>query len=423
MSREPLGRWRPRGFSAPGLGEPALDRILYEHALLGLRVQVVVRLTLAVFMTLVVALDPPAHLLVPTWAVVGAYVVWAVASIVPARRAGRRTLYWAWLALLVDLVALTTVASFAAASDATSWTSDVLLTGFALLPMAAATQLRPAVCAAIAVPTALVFFITSAAARTANGEPWSSVVLHTMVIAGLGLAAVLLSRVARSRVLTIAVLARERAQLLEDALRVEARERQALAEALHDGALQYVLGARAEMDAVRRGDPVAIDRVEIALAESGRLLRSTLTALNPAVLEHHGLAVAVTELARTTQASSGVTVLVDAAAWPDGPTPVDRLLFASARELLTNVVKHARAHRVELTLEHTDGQARLIVVDDGVGVTDDDVSGERLDAQMATGHLGLASRRVRLAAAGGSLTVRARPGGGTVAIATVPTDR
>ncbi|WHU49610.1 hypothetical protein QNM97_11825 [Gordonia sp. L191] len=119
MSREPLGRWRPRGFSAPGLGEPALDRILYEHALLGLRVQVVVRLTLAVFTTLVVALDPPAHLLVPTWAVVGAYVVWAVASIVPARRAGRRTLYWAWLALLVDLVALTTVASFAAASDAT----------------------------------------------------------------------------------------------------------------------------------------------------------------------------------------------------------------------------------------------------------------------------------------------------------------
>ncbi len=116
-------------------------------------------------------------------------------------------------------------------------------------------------------------------------------------------------------------------------------------------------------------------------------------------------------------------MLVDAAAWPDGPTPVDRLLFASARELLTNVVKHARAHRVELTLEHTDGQARLIVVDDGVGVSEDDVSGERLEAQMATGHLGLASRRVRLAAAGRSLMLRARPGGGTVAIATVPTDR
>ncbi|MGC4932418.1 sensor histidine kinase [Gordonia sp. DT30] len=420
MSRRRISRAGFTAWGFSGSGEPALDRILYQHALLGLRVQVVLRLTLTVFLVLVVALDPPAQLRAPIWAVVGAYLAWALASIAPARRAARRTLRWAWLALLVDLLALTAVAVLAARSDQTSWTSDVLLTGFAFIPMAAATQLRPAVCAAIAVPTTLVFLLTSAAARSANGEPWSSVLLHTLVIAGLGAGSILLSAVARSRVLTIATLARERSELLDDAVRIEARERRELAEALHDGALQFVLAARAEMDAVRRGEPVAIDRVDTALAQSGRLLRSTLAALNPAVLERHGLSTAITELARATESSSDLSILVDTAAWPDHPTAADALLFAAARELLGNVVRHARARHVEMTLEHADGQARLVVVDDGIGITDDDVSQQSLDARMANGHLGLASRRVRLAVAGGSLSVRPRTGSGTVAVATVP---
>ncbi|WP_396265479.1 sensor histidine kinase [Gordonia bronchialis] len=286
--------------------------------------------------------------------------------------------------------------------------------------MIAATQLRPWVCAVIAVPTVIVFFLASAAARPANGEPWSSAVLHTGVIATLGLGSVLLSRLQRSRVATIGSLAADRSRLLAETLRIEDRERRDLAESLHDGAMQYVLAARHALADVRRGDdPEALARLDAALTESGRMLRSTLTTLNPAVLDHHGLGVALTELGASAVGQHGPRVAVDTAGWVgDTPTPVDALLYATARELLANVLKHAHAERVEMTAEYTGGQARLVVLDEGTGFTEDDAL--RIPERLAQGHLGLASRRVRLEAAGGSLTVGARPGGGTVAVATVP---
>ncbi|MEZ5211088.1 sensor histidine kinase [Gordonia sp. (in: high G+C Gram-positive bacteria)] len=399
---------------------PEIDRIHADHALLGMRVQVVLRLFLAVFLVLAVLFDPPASWAALIWTVVGCYLVWAVATVFPARHPGPRTLRWAWSALFVDLAAVTAVAVLAAYSDTISWTSDVLLTGFALIPMAAATQLRPAICAAVAIPATVVFFGASVAARPANGEPWSLVLLHTLVIGGLAVGAIGISRLQRSRVETIAGLAADRARLLDDVLSVDRRARRDLAEALHDGVLQYVLSARGELGAVGRGDSAAADRVDEALRESSGLLRSTLTSLHPAVLEQHGLAVALGDLATST-AAPGLVVIVDTAAWPPGPSPIDEVLYATARELLTNVVKHARARRVEMTLEvDDDGGARLVVVDDGVGMPAEQVRPERLAARLAEGHLGLSSRRVRLAAVGGTLSFAERTGGGTVAIAALP---
>ena len=72
-----------------------------------------------------------------------------------AVRGDETTVRLLWLAAFGDLVALTAVAILASRSDAISWTSDVLLTGFAVIPMIAATQLRPWVCAVIAVPTVI----------------------------------------------------------------------------------------------------------------------------------------------------------------------------------------------------------------------------------------------------------------------------
>lgn len=405
-----------REITAPG----PVRSILVDHALRGLRIQVLLRVILAAFVVAVVAFDPPAGYLTATWIVTGAYLAWSALTVVLAVRGDETTVRLLWLAAFGDLVALTAVAILASRSDAISWTSDVLLTGFAVIPMIAATQLRPWVCAVIAVPTVIVFFLASAAARPANGEPWSSVVLHTGVIATLGLGSVLLSRLQRSRVATIGSLAADRSRLLAETLRIEDRERRDLAESLHDGAMQYVLAARHALTDVRRGDdPEALARLDAALTESGRMLRSTLTTLNPAVLDHHGLGVALTELGASAVGRHGPRVAVDTAGWVgDTSTPVDALLYATARELLANVLKHAHAERVEMTVEYTCGQARLVVLDDGTGFAEDDAL--RIPERLAQGHLGLASRRVRLEAAGGSLTVGARPGGGTVAVATVP---
>ena len=97
---------------------------------------------------------------------------------------------------------------------------------------------------------------------------------------------------------TIGRLAQARSGLLAELTGLEERERRALSEHLHDGALQYVLAARFDLDDAREtGDPAAFDRLEQALAESTRLLRSTVAELHPAVLARAGLPSALRDLA------------------------------------------------------------------------------------------------------------------------------
>ena len=78
------------------------------------------------------------------------------------------------------------------------------------------------------------------------------------------------------------------------------------------------------------------------------------------------------------------------------------LLFTSARELVTNVVKHANARRLDLRLSLRGDRAELVVADDGLGLADG-----VLATRLAEGHIGLESYRVRLEAATADWTRRA----------------
>jgi two-component system, NarL family, sensor kinase len=398
--------------------EQRIDTILIDHALQGIRIQVLLRLLLSVFVILSVVLEPPVYSAGICIAIAAVYVAWCVLGAVVAPRGGLLAIRFSWLTLFVDLLALVAVTAVASQSDQISWTADVLVVGFAIVPMIAAIGMRPAVCAAVVVPTVVVYFVANVIARVPNGRPWSVIVLSTLVMASLALGAVLLSHLQRSRVVTIGSLAAERSRLLDEVMQIEQRERRDLAEHLHDGALQYVLAARQELASLADGppDPVVVTRIDEALRESARLLRSTLGELHPAVLEQAGLAVALTDLAESFEQRGAFAISVDTVGWPDDlRTTVDSALFATARELLTNVVKHARAMTVQLTAEVDEGRARVVVIDDGVGVDE-----EHLRSRVAGGHIGLASRRVRLEGQGGALVIRRHPAGGTVAIAEVP---
>jgi two-component system, NarL family, sensor kinase len=70
---------------------------------------------------------------------------------------------------------------------------------------------------------------------------------------------------------------------------------------------------------------------------------------------------------------------------------------------------------VHIDLSWPDGVARLMITDDGRGIRPG-----AIEQQLAEGHIGLTSRRVRLEAAGGSMTVRAAGPVGTVAEVEVP---
>ncbi len=395
---------------------PELRALLVEHAGRGFRVQAIVRGVLAIFVALTVVFVPPAGARLAALLIAVAYCVWAVAVYVAVRVDDERVLRLNWIALIGDVVALGLVTLTAASADNVSWTGDLLLVGFFLVPVLAAVQLRVWVAVTAAVPNLAVFLACSAIARQAEDQPWSYVLLRVLALAGLSVGCVLLVRVQGSRVLAIGNTVTHRGALLAELLETETRERAELSDDLHDGALQYILSARQELDDLPPDtDPAVRARLSAALTEAGGMLRSQVSRLTPAILDQAGLAAAIRRLVDDAAARGRFTGELDATGWPDGPTVVDRLLFDCARELLANVVKHAGARSVTVTLARTVSGATLVVADDGSGI-----DAGRLDRRLQAGHIGLATRRIRVEAAGGHLAVSRTTGGGTTVSVSVP---
>jgi signal transduction histidine kinase len=95
------------------------------------------------------------------------------------------------------------------------------------------------------------------------------------------------------------------------------------------------------------------------------------------------------------------------------PKPLDGevrvVLFTAVRELLANVAKHAKAHRVGVSLRKEGEKIRICVEDDGVGF-----NLSEMGSYMArTGGFGLFSIRERLSHCAGNLEIDSRVGTGT----------
>jgi two-component system, NarL family, sensor kinase len=396
----------------------AATSVLIEHAFRGARIQRILRLLLGLFFVAVLIFQPPDQHLALCWLVVICYALWSLAVGALIRAGGVRSLHYAWLALFVDVVTVAALTLIADSSAQQSWAPYLLINGFFLVPVIAAAQLNPWISAIVAVPAVLVYLVASLLIRNVDADPISEIVLRTGLLAVVAIGCVLLSRVQRSRVSTIARLLDERNDLLAEMVTIEQREQRDLAETLHDGALQYVLAARQELEALDEGDPEAVERIDLALAETSRLLRSTMTQLHPAVVDTAGLLPALRDLVETVNARGQLSAELQTRNWDDSlRTPMDELLLTTARELVTNVVKHAQARTVSIELAREAGTATLRVSDDGVGM-----AGVDLDARLGAGHLGVASRRIRLEAAGGRITFSPADPHGTIIDVDVPLD-
>ena len=384
---------------------------------LGTLLQFGLRAVLIVFVVATLLWEPVAG---DQWicaAVVAVYVVVIACWVAWALRSRARTFMPArtlvpLLALAADVTVVSVLSVFTGVTSPQGWTSDVMRIGFFLIPVIAAAQLDPIFSGAVAIPTVSVFILTCWITKSSNVEPWSSIVLNSLVLAGLAGGSVALSLIQRSRVGMIADLARQRSELLEELLGVERRERQAISERLHDGALQYVLVARQDIEDVRDGLADAADRVESALVECSGLLRDVVRELHPDVLVRLGLKAAVSALAESLGSRTRLTVNFEATSWPDGlRTEADDVLYSAAREAATNVVKHARAQNIWIELQHREGMVSLRVADDGVGI-----SAATIARKADEGHIGMASMRAKVLASGGQFDVRSTSPGTELAI-------
>lgn len=378
----------------------------------GLLLQCALRGLLAAFVFFALLLQPPDTYRWPYGLLWAGYVVvvigWSFWALRPANPAGVETMRSVALIMLCADVAVVSILSVETGlSSPNTWTSDVLQHGLFLIPLIAAAQLDPFVSAVIAIPTVGAFFVVNWVDKEANGdEPWGSILSTTAVLFGLAAGSVALSWIQQTNSRTIANLAQERTHLLEEVISLEKRERQTLSERLHDGALQYILASRREMEEVREGSGDAMDRVDSALAESSRLLRDVVRELHPEVLARAGLKAAIASLADGIASRTNLAVHVESDGWPDDlRTDADHLLYSAAREFSTNAIKHAQAENLRFALQHADGRAMLRIADDGVGMPR-----ERLALSVEKGHIGFASIRAKVLAVGGVLDIHSPPG-------------
>jgi len=286
---------------------------------------------------------------------------------------------------------------------------------YTLVPITLAFRFRPTLTAAGGLAVVLAYLAQALSHPSVwDGDAWRFVAVQAGFLLWVAAATAALAQVLARRTGQVAALADQSRHLLADALGAEERERQTLAETLHDTALQNLLAARHDLEEVAETtDSPALARAEATISGTARQLRDVVTQLHPLVLEQAGLEAALSAVAAGAGQRGGFQVHVDHRA-PDRH-PQDRLALSAARELLTNAAKHSRARNVWVRCTEDHGDLVLEVADDGVGV-----DAARLTSRLADGHIGLAAQRVRIEGAGGVLTVSGSEGGGTTATVRLP---
>ena len=203
----------------------------------------------------------------------------------------------------------------------------------------------------------------------------------------------------------------ENASLYERAHELAAlEERQKLARELHDSVSQALygiaLGARTARALVEQDPVKALEPLDycLSLAEAGLAeMRALIFELRPESLEMEGLVAALSKQAAALRARHSIRVETSFCDEPDAPLTTKEAIYRITQEAFNNVVKHARASRVDLRLYELEGMLVLEVHDDGRGF-------EVTNAHP--GHLGLSSMRERADRMGGSFQIESAGGKG-----------
>lgn len=219
-----------------------------------------------------------------------------------------------------------------------------------------------------------------------------------------------------------AELRRSREELRELAMhleRVREEERAGIARELHDDVGSTLTGAKLQIAALRghlaQQPPLAAQLALLGEVVDGAITASTriMRDLRPPILDA-GIVAALEWQTRSFEGRTGIACRFHSSAAEVDLAPAEAIaVFRVCQEALNNVVKHAEAGEVEVTLSVSEGELALAVADDGRGIAPGD-AGKR-------GHFGLRGMHERAIALDGAVAVRLRDDGpGTAVVFTIP---
>jgi two-component system, NarL family, sensor kinase len=207
-------------------------------------------------------------------------------------------------------------------------------------------------------------------------------------------------------------------ELSRRTMQAESEVRRRVAESIHDGPVQELIGLDMILSAARSesgGDRVGslIDEARDLVSRNVRALRDEIVELGPYAFQEISFSTAIENCLPVWQRRYGFEVRL-AIERIDLPPEMAGDLFRIAQEAVVNAGRHAGASRVELSLRAVGGRVELRVADNGRGF-----DGNNGLVSTEPGHLGLASMRERAELMDGKLEIESS-GRGTRVMVLVP---
>jgi two-component system, NarL family, sensor kinase len=198
-------------------------------------------------------------------------------------------------------------------------------------------------------------------------------------------------------------------------MQAESEVRRRVAEAIHDGPVQELIGLDMILSAARSesGNGKAgslIDEARDLVSRNVRALRDEIVDLGPYAFQEMSFETAIENCLSVWQRRYGLEVRL-AIERIELPPEMAGDLFRIAQEAVVNAGRHAEASRVELSLRTLGNRIELRVADDGHGF-----NGKNAFATAAPGHLGLASMRERAELMDGELEIESSERGTRVLV-------
>jgi signal transduction histidine kinase len=204
-------------------------------------------------------------------------------------------------------------------------------------------------------------------------------------------------------------------QLSKRMLSIQEQERVRIAREVHDELGQALTAMKIDIQQLAKREPSLAEPlggISRAVDTTVDLVRRIATDLRPSILDDLGVTAALEQQLRRLRESTGMQTTLTVAEEPELDMLTGVTLYRIAKEAIANVVRHAEATEVEISLAIERDCAVLEIRDNGKGMSHE---------QIASAHaLGLLGMRERAELLGGSVTIDSGEGEGTRVRATLP---
>ena len=199
-------------------------------------------------------------------------------------------------------------------------------------------------------------------------------------------------------------------------------ERTRISREIHDELGQSLTALKLDLSLIRRRlvsgelseQAAKVQEIEHTVIRIIRTVRKIATKLRPGILDELGVAAAIEWMAKDFQNRTGIGCKVTIQkADKISDTVRATAIFRIVQETLTNVMRHAAASQVNVSLKKKDDTLIVEVRDNGIGIMEGRIFGSN--------SLGLIGIRERVRLLGGDTVVSGKPGEGTLVRVTLPT--